>query len=448
MTMPPRHMAYKGEGAPSSPLKVSVIREEFVVLTGDALIAVVLNQLLYWTLRVKDFDLLLEEEKRFSPECVLPLKHGWIYKSAQDLINETMLCISKATMGRYLNVLIEHGWVDQRPNPYDKWNKTIQYRLNLTKLQKDLISLGYSLPGFSLPKREKGRGLKGAETSNFQNETSTIQNETSGFQNEIPEFQIGNSLSLNRDYTEIKNRDHTAREVSKLMIEIWKQQVGQEVIHLTKDRDLQLSSLLLLHFEDDIAQWQAFCERVRSSRFLMGQGPNKWHINFDWILREGNVLRVLEGNYDNPEILEEKKELDHKVTADQKKTEILESIKDPQWQEWCFTLKDQLSLYELQELRDVEFEEFDGRLVVVRSSNQKSLTRVENLRLLLCAAIQKTYPQARNVITRLNQKGTLSPPQREDPGDPEVTQKKGVRRETESPFCPAESLDDASIHSL
>ncbi|MGC8483798.1 MAG: hypothetical protein ACP5OE_09170, partial [Thermodesulfobium sp.] len=48
-------------------LKVSIVREEFVELTGDPLVAIVLNQLFYWTQRVKDFDLLLEEERTFNP---------------------------------------------------------------------------------------------------------------------------------------------------------------------------------------------------------------------------------------------------------------------------------------------------------------------------------------------------------------------------------------------
>ncbi len=41
--------------------KVVVIREEFIALTGNPLIAAVLNQLVYWSQRVTNLDLFLKE---------------------------------------------------------------------------------------------------------------------------------------------------------------------------------------------------------------------------------------------------------------------------------------------------------------------------------------------------------------------------------------------------
>ncbi len=89
--------------------QVSVIRREFVTLTGDHFSAVVLNQLLYWTLRVKDFDLYLEEE-RTQGEDPGSFQHGWIYKTAIELNEETMLGITHPTMRKYLKLLIDQGW--------------------------------------------------------------------------------------------------------------------------------------------------------------------------------------------------------------------------------------------------------------------------------------------------------------------------------------------------
>ncbi len=126
--------------------QVAVIRKEFVALTGDPFSAVILNQLMYWTQRVRDFDLLLKEERTFRPDCNVPPRHGWIYKTAHDLIEETMLGISHPTMRKCLKVLIDRGWIDERAHPIDKWNKTTQYRVNLRKLQEDLMAIGRNLP--------------------------------------------------------------------------------------------------------------------------------------------------------------------------------------------------------------------------------------------------------------------------------------------------------------
>jgi DNA-binding MarR family transcriptional regulator len=144
----------------SSGSDVSVIRREFVELTGNLFSAVILNQLLYWTLRVKDFDYLLEEEKKYQPSCNVSPRHGWIYKTAQELNEETMLGLSPPSIRKYLKVLIDEGWIDERKHPTEKWDHTTQYRVNLRQLQEDLIDKGRSLPevylkafGGSLPRQ-------------------------------------------------------------------------------------------------------------------------------------------------------------------------------------------------------------------------------------------------------------------------------------------------------
>ena len=132
--------------------QVSVIRKEFVELTGDLFSAVILNQLLYWTLRVKDFDLFLEEERSLGSELnyTSSSRHGWVYKTAHDLIEETMLGISHPTMRKYLKLLIDRGWIQERAHPRNRWNKTTQYRLNVRVLQEDLKALSRDLPSIYL----------------------------------------------------------------------------------------------------------------------------------------------------------------------------------------------------------------------------------------------------------------------------------------------------------
>lgn len=406
---------------PSRPLKLAVVREEFVALTKDPLIAMVLNQLFYWTLRVKDFDLLLEEEKTSNPECNVPFRHGWIYKTAKELINETMLCVSKTTMYRYLNFLIQGGWLDERTNQSYKWDKTTQYRVNLRKLQEDLFNLGYTLPGFSLPPKENTKDLlKPAETSNAQNEPSRVQTEPSKAQIDASKVKNCTFLYLNRDYPEIKSKDHTqgayefsshefnsfegdSNSIPHQMIEIWKNHIGQEVIHLSSERSRQLTCLLQLYFQNDPFEWESFCKRIQESPFLMGQGANKWHINFDWILIKGNLLKVLEGNYDKPEWVEQRKETEFRKTQEDEKKAILDTIEDPIWRGWCTQLKEQLSLSEFKAISNAAFSEFDGRLVWVESEDKATLNKIEDLWLKLSPAVERTFPKVRAIRTKLKE---------------------------------------------
>ena len=121
--------------------KVSLIRREFVELTNNPLMAAVLNQLVYWSQRVADFDLFWEEES--SSINTSSHQHGWFYNSASELLEETMIRVTPITMRRYLNFLMEQGWIQTRVNPRYKWDRTIQYHVNLRKLYADLQSLGF-----------------------------------------------------------------------------------------------------------------------------------------------------------------------------------------------------------------------------------------------------------------------------------------------------------------
>lgn len=186
-------------------LKRVVVKEELVALTGKVDHAIVLNQFIYWSERVRDIDKYLNEEaervRKFSDgstesaeDRLEDLTKGWIYKTAAEMKDECMFEKSSTTMERIISSLVDNGWLDRRRNPKYKWDKTYQYRVNIFEIQKDLIQLGYSLEGYNLgiielQSTDEGTNLQN-EASKIQNEVSTLQNEASYLQNEaaIPEI--------------------------------------------------------------------------------------------------------------------------------------------------------------------------------------------------------------------------------------------------------------------
>lgn len=166
-------------------LKRAVIKEELVELTGDFKKAVILNQLIYWSERVKDFDKFIEEErqrmKMNNEDLNMDLQNGWIYKTAEELSEETMLGLSPSNMRKHIKVLVDNGWLSERTNPKYKWDKTKQYRVNITKIQKDLNKLGYALNDYPLS-QEVTEALsfnaEHHETENGDNETEIQDTET------------------------------------------------------------------------------------------------------------------------------------------------------------------------------------------------------------------------------------------------------------------------------
>lgn len=173
-------------------LKRVVIKEELVILTGDYIKALILNQFLYWSERTKDFDKFIREEKeRFSPEdefLNMQPTFGWIYKTADELSKELMLGVSGSTIRRHLTKLIKSGWIDQRHNPNHKWDRTLQYRPNIINIQTDLEAMGYSLEGYPL--------LQNAFFK-IENGTSKMKNRTTENEGALPETTTEITTDIN-----------------------------------------------------------------------------------------------------------------------------------------------------------------------------------------------------------------------------------------------------------
>ena len=48
-----------------------------------------------------------------------------------------------------------------------------------------------------------------------------------------------------------------------------------------------------------LEDFKVLFEKARTSRFLRGENPRGWVASFDWLLKEVNMVKVLDGNYDN-----------------------------------------------------------------------------------------------------------------------------------------------------
>lgn len=212
-------------------LKRVVVKEELVALTGKVDQAIILNQFIYWSERVRDIDKYLKEEaervRKFSDgsmesetDRLEDLTNGWIYKTAAEMKDECMFEKSTTTMERLISSLVDNGWLDRRRNPKYKWDKTYQYRVNIYAIQRDLIRLGYSLEGYNLGiielQNDEDTNLQNEvsenqiESSKLQNEASTLQNEVSCLQNEaaIPEITTETTK-------EIINKNLSIKEMAK-----------------------------------------------------------------------------------------------------------------------------------------------------------------------------------------------------------------------------------------
>lgn len=177
-------------------LKRVVVKEEFVALTGDIVKAIILNQCIYWSERVHDFDKFIAEEQARCQQdgtgIKIQLNNGWIYKSSDELSDETMLNLSASNIRKHLTYLIDKGWIDERTNPVHKWDRTKQYRVNLAKISEDLLKLGYVLQDYKvdIPFFKTKNAFSKIEngTCKTENQIFNIENQTLRNRKAIPEI--------------------------------------------------------------------------------------------------------------------------------------------------------------------------------------------------------------------------------------------------------------------
>ena len=209
------------------PLKRVVIKEELVELTGDFRPALILNQFIYWIEKMYDTDKYILEEKeralKHDMEVSIDESKGWIYKTAEELNEELMIGMSVPTIRKYIKQLVEKGYLIQRRNPKYKWDKTMQYRVDLYKVQLDLGKLGYVLDGFKLlpnikiveeieiveEVREESEDIKeneNKEASTFAEVEAEENLENLIDNNIIPQEEENNASDFMEDDIETKNK--------------------------------------------------------------------------------------------------------------------------------------------------------------------------------------------------------------------------------------------------
>jgi len=131
--------------------KRAVLCEELTAITDDAKEAIILHQLLYWVPRMRDVDAYIEEVRSQlqngldrNADMDFPKSRGWIYKSAKELSEETMIG-SDTTVRRRLQRLIQAGFVEERDSPHSEWDNTLQYRVDAVAIESALRAEGYTL---------------------------------------------------------------------------------------------------------------------------------------------------------------------------------------------------------------------------------------------------------------------------------------------------------------
>lgn len=255
-------------------LKRVVIKEELYALTKDTIEAIILGQFIYWEEKVKDFDKFIVEEKQRCENdgvCInIEMQNGWIYKKASEMAEECMLNMSEVTIRRYIQNLIDKGFIECRKNPTHKWDKTLQYRVNIAFVVLEIKKLGYD-------------GLSGYYSINFQNEGMKLQNEDSEEKNEAAITEITNKdYNIEKEDTKVSKKDKDL-----LFEECWKLYRRKGAKAKAKLYWNKLNDNDILRVKSHI---QAYTQSVSEVKYQQGFERYLRDRTFDSVVYKGNMI--------------------------------------------------------------------------------------------------------------------------------------------------------------
>lgn len=226
--------------------RIIIVRESLVDITGSTNEAKILGQFLYWTDRVRDFSKFIEEEqerinrneeinKRIDID-VEELKAGWVYKTIDELSEELMNDISKNTIIKIIDHLIQKGFLHRRRNPRIKWDRTYQYRVDLVEVNKRLLESGWNTLHFKITLPDE---LDDTNYQNWEMEVTTlgVQNHKTG--EAIPETTNKDYKNKNTYIVENEKTSETEQIPYQEIIEYLNEKAGKQYRYTTpKTREL------------------------------------------------------------------------------------------------------------------------------------------------------------------------------------------------------------------
>ncbi len=191
-------------------IKKAVLREDLLAITEDFRKAIILKQFIYWSERVSDADKFIEKENEIAKnngEEERELFYGWIYKTADELAEEIMLGLSASQVRRYVRDLVDMGFISKRNNPKYKWDRTLQYRVNLVNIAKALKEKGYPLSEYKIELPDDLSNVHGCAINEAHMENQSVPDAYA-----IPETT---TREYNSDITNTEDKDFILKNKEK-----------------------------------------------------------------------------------------------------------------------------------------------------------------------------------------------------------------------------------------
>lgn len=135
--------------------------------------------------------------------------------------------------------------------------------------------------------------------ANSQEATSNVTTKLTN-KTKTTDKQNENKTTTTKEYKEDKNERNKEDNKYLTILCLFNETCPSfaQVKKLSEDRKKAISARLKKYTIED---FKTLFEKAEASDFLKGNNNRNWSANFDWLIKDRNMPKVLEGNYDNRE---------------------------------------------------------------------------------------------------------------------------------------------------
>lgn len=148
------------------------------------------------------------------------------------------------------------------------------------------------------------------------------ENELLGFvQSLIDEIESKRISSMELMLSYLKSKRITLQLESKFdrrdeineFIEMWNASGFPRMMQLTTKR----KALLRRRMQEEFFRrnWKDALDKIKQSSFCCGENNRGWRANFDWFILPNSITKIMEGMYDNRELIASKSESESKIRS-------------------------------------------------------------------------------------------------------------------------------------
>lgn len=251
--------------------------------------AIVIQQLHYWISSPKNYGAVKEGNR-------------WIYNSYQQW-HEQIRVLSAKTIQRAFKLLEDRGLIQSQQFKKSSCDQTKSYTIMYERLadfekneaikpRKSNVPCEQKTHNSSISHQDKMSKPSG------QNDQILIRKTKKTTENSLLLSQEPQAIQLERTSESIAvvaDKKVGGEEINDL-ISRWQNWVNPEQAILTTYQRRLLENAFHNTFEGKMEKWEAYCQKISTSKFLMGE-VSAFKIQLDWALQQPTIQRILEDGF-------------------------------------------------------------------------------------------------------------------------------------------------------